>query len=88
MFTTKSQEFVWVFFQTNRMIVIHPTLSLDWELIIGCIGIMPRVMLHAVHQTTETRISRSWDIFWSVERSGSYQRYDFNHAHISTRIRV
>ena len=85
MLTTATQEFVWAYFQTKKMIVTHLTLSLDWEVVIESSTL--RVMgQHAVRQTTEKRISEAWDIFWSVKRSGSYQRYDSNHAHISTRI--
>ena len=83
------QEFVWVFFQTKKIIVTRLTLSLDWEIIVGETRETSRVMLQpTIRQTTEKRISKSWDIFWSVERSGSYQRHDFNHPHISTRIRA
>ena len=77
MFTTATQELVWVLFQTKKMIARHPTLSLDLEFI-GEARETSRAMLHPhiIRQTTEERISKSWDIFWSVEISGLYQRYD------------
>ena len=62
------QKFVWVLFQIIKIIVIHPTLSLDWEFTFQGARATARVMLQiAVRQTTETRILKSWDIFWSVK---------------------
>lgn len=47
------------------MSVFNQTPSLEWELIME--ARVTQVIMHAVPQTTEKRISKSWDIFWSVK---------------------